>query len=202
MIEADVEKVFSKVEVGTEVQIIYNRLVIDKTFDGRVAYYIYPDGYNMQNLTVDFVKQGLKGYGVADFVTDEFIAKSIELSNGQPNFVAAPVNLIFNGKKLTYKAVNYQNLIYVPVKALATTLNTPISIDNNLLKTQKGIANISIYNNVAYIRLTDIANIFDYSYSLNKNMTEITLNKIITDKDIKILQIRNVLYLKKKLMKK
>ena len=95
MVEADVEKVFDKVEVGTEVQIMYNRLVIDKTFDGRVAYYIYPDGYDMQNLTVDFVKQGLKGYGIADFITDEAVAKSIELSNGQPNYVAAPVNIMF-----------------------------------------------------------------------------------------------------------
>ena len=178
MVEADVEKVFDKVDVGTEVQIIYNRLVIDKTFDGRVAYYIYPDGYNMQNLTVDFVKQGLKGYGIADFITDEAVAKSIELSNGQPNYVAGPVNIIFNGNKLPYKAVNYKNLIYVPVKALATTLNTPITMDNNLVKTQKGEADISLYSNVAYMRLTDIANIFDYDYSLNKNLTEITLNKI------------------------
>lgn len=178
MVEADVEKVFDKVEVGTEVQIMYNRLVIDKTFDGRVAYYIYPDGYDMQNLTVDFVKQGLKGYGIADFITDEAVAKSIELSNGQPNYVAGPVNIIFNGNKLPYKAVNYKNLIYVPVKALATTLNTPITMDNNLVKTQKGEADVSLYSNVAYMRLTDIANIFDYDYSLNKNLTEITLNKI------------------------
>lgn len=178
MVEADVEKVFDKVDVGTEVQIIYNRLVIDKTFDGRVAYYIYPDGYNMQNLTVDFVKQGLKGYGIADFITDEAVAKSIELSNGQPNYVAGPVNIIFNGNKLPYKAVNYKNLIYVPVKALATTLNTPITMDNNLVKTQKGEADVSLYSNVAYMRLTDIDNIFDYDYSLNKNLTEITLNKI------------------------
>ena len=184
MVEADVEKVFDKVEVGTEVQIMYNRLVIDKTFDGRVAYYIYPDGYDMQNLTVDFVKQGLKGYGIADFITDEAVAKSIELCNGQPNYVAAPVNIMFNGKKLNYKAVNYKNLIYVPVKALATTLNTPITMDNNLVKTQKGEADISLYSNVAYMRLTDIANIFDYDYSLNKNVTEITLNKITADKNV------------------
>lgn len=184
MVEADVEKVFDKVEVGTEVQIMYNRLVIDKTFDGRVAYYIYPDGYNAQNLTVDFVKQGLKGYGIADFITDEAVAKSIELSNGQPNYVAAPVNIMFNGKKLDYKAVNYKNLIYVPVKALATTLNTPITMDNNLVKTQKGEADISLYSNVAYMRLIDIANIFDYDYSLNKNVTEITLNKITADKNV------------------
>ena len=35
MVEADVEKLFDKVDVGTEVQIMYNRLVIDKTQDGR-----------------------------------------------------------------------------------------------------------------------------------------------------------------------
>ena len=127
---------------------------------------------------MDFVKQGLKGYGIADFITDEAVAKSIELSNGQPNYVAGPVNIIFNGNKLPYKAVNYKNLIYVPVKALATTLNTPITMDNNLVKTQKGEADVSLYSNVAYMRLTDIANIFDYDYSLNKNLTEITLNKI------------------------
>lgn len=79
MVEADVEKVFDKVEVGTPVQIIYNCLVIDKTFDNRIAYYIYPDGYNVQKLTVDFVKQGLKGYGVADFTTDEAIKKLLNL---------------------------------------------------------------------------------------------------------------------------
>ena len=31
-LKPNVEKVFDKVDVGTEVQIIYNRLVIDKTF--------------------------------------------------------------------------------------------------------------------------------------------------------------------------
>ena len=34
------------------------------------------------------------------------------------------------------------------------------------------------------MRLTDIANIFDYDYSLNKNVTEITLNKITADKNV------------------
>lgn len=34
------------------------------------------------------------------------------------------------------------------------------------------------------MRLTDIANIFDYDYSLNKNVTEIALNKITADKNV------------------
>ena len=178
MVEADVEKLFDKVDVGTEVQIMYNRLVIDKTQDGRVAYYIYPDGYNMQNLTVDFVKQGLAGYGIADFVSDDYVAKSIEASNGLPNFVAAPVNLMYNGKKLDFKAVNYKNLTYVPVENLAKTLNTAVKVENNNATTTKGSAAVSLFSKKPYIRLTDISNIFDVNFTLNKNYTVATLTPI------------------------
>lgn len=178
MVETDVEKVFDKVEIGTQVQIIYNRLVIDKTFDNRIAYYIYPDGYNMQTLTVDFVKQGLKGYGVADFVSDESIIQAIKLENGQPNYVAAPVNIMFNGNKLKFKAVNYQNLIYVPVLDLAKVLNTNIVIKNNQVISSKGSATINLYNQVAYMRLTDIINVFDYACELNKDFTVANLEPI------------------------
>lgn len=178
MVEADVEKLFDKVDVGTEVQIMYNRLVIDKTQDGRVAYYIYPDGYNMQNLTVDFVKQGLAGYGIADFVSDDYVAKSIEASNGLPNFVAAPVNLMYNGKKLDFKAVNYQNLTYVPVENLSKTLNTAVKVENNNATTTKGSAAVSLFSKKPYIRLTDISNIFDVNFTLNKNYTVATLTPI------------------------
>lgn len=175
MVEADVEKVFDKVDVGTEVQIMYNRLVIDKTQDGRVAYYIYPDGYKMQELTVDFVKQGLAGYGIADFISEEYIAKSIEASNGLPNFVAAPVNIMYKGSKLNFKAVNYKNQIYVPVESLAKTLNTAVKIENGSAVTAKGSAPVELFSKKPYIHLTDISNIFAVGFSLNKNYTVATL---------------------------
>ena len=175
MVEADVEKVFDKVDVGTEVQIMYNRLVIDKTQDGRVAYYIYPDGYKMQELTVDFVKQGLAGYGIADFISEEYIAKSIEASNGLPNFVAAPVNIMYNNQKLAFKAVNYKNQIYVPVESLAKTLNTAVKIENSSAVTAKGSAPVELFSKKPYIHLTDISNIFAVGFSLNKNYTVATL---------------------------
>lgn len=178
MVEADVEKVFDKVDVGTEVQIMYNRLVIDKTQDGRVAYYIYPDGYNMQELTVDFVKQGLAGYGIADFISEEYIAKSIEASNGLPNFVAAPVNIMYNNQKLAFKAVNYKNQIYVPVQEMAKTLNTAVKIENGSAVTAKGSAPVELFSKKPYIHLTDISNIFAVGFSLNKNYTVATLTPL------------------------
>ena len=178
MVEADVEKVFDKVDVGTEVQIMYNRLVIDKTQDGRVAYYIYPDGYKMQELTVDFVKQGLAGYGIADFISEEYIAKSIEASNGLPNFVAAPVNIMYNNQKLAFKAVNYKNQIYVPVQEMAKTLNVPVKIENGSAVTAKNAVAVDLFSQKPYIHLTDVSSIFDITYSLNKNYTVATLTPL------------------------
>lgn len=173
MIEADVEKVFDQVSVGTPVQIIYNRLVIDKAFDGRIAYYIYPDGYKMQKLTVEFVKQGLSGFGVSDFVSDESINKAIELANGQPNYVASPVNIILDNKKLDFKAVNYQGYIYLPVDKVAKVLDKRVVVKDNQIEGTD--INIDMYNKVAYMRLTDLPNIFDYNYSLNKDFSAVTL---------------------------
>ncbi len=180
MVEANVEKVFDMVEVGTPVQIIYDRLVIDKTQDNRVAYYIYPDGYDMQNVTVDFVKKGLAGYGIADFATDDSITKAIEASNGQPNYVAAPINIMMNGTKLPFKAVNYQNLIYVPVKPLATQLQANVNVNNSdsMITTTKGSADVAVYGNNPYIRLTDLQNVFDVNYTLDSKFTTVTLTPV------------------------
>ena len=177
MVEANVEEVFDKVQVGTEVQIIYNRLVIDKTPDNRIAYYIYPDGYNMQNLTADFVRQGLNGYGVGDFVTNEQLQQAINASNGQANYVAAPVNVFKDGTKLGFKAVNYQNLIYIPVRELSNLYNAPLKAEGSAVSTAKGSAPFYNFNGRGYIRLTDISNLFDSNYTLNKNVTEVTLTK-------------------------
>ena len=175
MVEANVEDLFSKVEVGDEVQIIYNRLVIDKTPDNRIAYYIYPDGYDMQKLTVDFVRQGLNGYGVGDFATNEQIQKAIDASSGQANYVASPVNVFKGGAKLGFKAVNYQNLIYVPVRNLAALYGAAIKVDGNTVSTAKGAAPFYNFNGKGYIRLTDIGNLFNAGYTLNANVTEVAL---------------------------
>ncbi len=186
MVEANVEKVFDMVEVGTPVQIIYDRLVIDKTQDNRVAYYIYPDGYNVQNVTVDFVKKGLAGYGIADFATDDSITKAIEASNGQPNYVAAPLNIIMNGTKLPFKAVNYQNLIYVPVKPLAAQLQANVNVNNSdsMITTTKGSADVAVYGNNPYIRLTDLKNVFDVDYALDSKFTVVTLTPVVAKQEV------------------
>lgn len=69
-------------------------------------------------------------------------------------------------------------MIYVPVQELANKLGMAITIQNNQVTSSVGTANVNYYNNVAYMRLTDIPVVFDYSYSLNKNVTAVTISPI------------------------
>ena len=52
MREQDVEDLYSRIHVGTAVDIMYDRIVINADPDHTVSYYIYPDGYSRQYLTV------------------------------------------------------------------------------------------------------------------------------------------------------
>ena len=48
--EDNAEELYELTSIGTPVEIDYERVVIEHLPDGRVAFYIYPDGYNRQQL--------------------------------------------------------------------------------------------------------------------------------------------------------
>ena len=136
MLEADVEKLFDAVDVGTPVDITYNRVVVEKNDDGNVIYYIYPDGYGWQNIDVAYVNRWLEPYGVAPFETDSSIAEKIKLSDGQPTTIGKPYNIEVNGKRIDAITVNGKNFLakavirdnvnYLPVVPIAMALRTKL----------------------------------------------------------------------------
>ena len=119
MHEKDVEDVFNLVKVGTPVEITYNRIVVEKTPDDQVAFYIYPDGYDRQALDVAEATKWLKGYGVQNFISDEDIEKKIAASDGEPTYIGKVYNITVNGKKLENKAVEQDGITYLPAIDLA-----------------------------------------------------------------------------------
>lgn len=136
MLERDVEVLFDKVEVGTPVDITYNRVVVEKGDDGNVAYYIYPDGYGWQNVNVNNVIEWLEPYGVSPFVPESEIEEKIRLSNGEPTYVGKPYNIEVNGQKIEpieangrkffSKAVVRDSITYIPAVPVAMTLKTKL----------------------------------------------------------------------------
>ena len=132
MNEHDVEELFDIVEVGTPVEIIYNRIVVEKTSDDNIAYYIYPDGYGWQEVNVADVKKWIEPFGVLAFESDYNISEKIELSDGEPTFIGKPYNVEINGE-LTQptdannthffaKAVVREGITYMPVVPIAKIL--------------------------------------------------------------------------------
>jgi len=119
MHEKDVEDVFNLVKVGTPVEITYNRIVVEKTPDDQVAFYIYPDGYDRQPLDVAEATKWLKGYGVQNFISDEDIENKIAASDGEPTYIGKVYNITVNGKKLENKAVEQDGITYLPAIDLA-----------------------------------------------------------------------------------
>ncbi len=132
MNERDVEELFDAVEVGTPVEITYNRVVVEKNSDDDVVYYIYPDGYGIQDVTVEDVTKWLEPFGVLPFESEYDISQKIEASDGEPTFVGKPYNVEVNGTlaeptdanntRFFAKAVLRDGISYLPVVPVAKIL--------------------------------------------------------------------------------
>lgn len=150
MREQDVEELFDAVEVGTPVEITYNRIVVEKTPDGEVVYYIYPDGYGMQDINVAEVKRWIEPFGVLAFESDYDISQKIEASDGEPTYIGKPYNVEVNGEltqptdanntRFFAKAVMKDGISYMPVVPIAKILRLKLewSKSESTLKSKFG----------------------------------------------------------------
>ena len=134
MLEENVEELFDRVEVGTPVEITYNRVVVEKAPDGNVVYYIYPDGYGIQKLNADYVAGWIEPFGVLPFETVDSINRKIKNSDGNPTYLGKPYNIEVNGqvlqdldiegRKFFAKAVTKDQVTYLPAVPLAMALKS------------------------------------------------------------------------------
>ena len=171
MQEKDVEALFDLVKIGTPVEITYNRVVVEKLADNTVVYYIYPDGYGWQKLSVDDVSKWLAGYGVANFVSNEDIEKKINESDGEPTYVAKVYPLYVNGEKMKNKAVEQNGVMYLPAIDLADAVHVDLGWND---KTQKLISTLGAADgvdkkDVLYCKLADAKTLFKLDGAVEKN---------------------------------
>lgn len=173
MHEEDVEKIYDMVEVGTPVEITYNRIVVEKTPDDQIAYYIYPDGYGWQNVTAADVDKWLAGYGVADFVNDADVEQKIAASDGNPTYVAKVYPLYVNGQKLKGKAVVQDGITYLPAVELAEAdkISLGWKPEEKVLVSTYGQAVGYKKKDTLYCNADDVAALYHLEGGLDKNGT-------------------------------
>lgn len=176
MNEADVEDLYQYVSVGTPVTVYYDRLVIDVDPDHTVSYYIYPDGYGWQSLSIAQVKKALAGYGVEDFADFQEISDKINASDGNVTYITKAYDLVVNGHKLAKRALGKNGQIYLPSVAVATALKLDLQWNSQqgILTSPYGIAPGYVKSDVVYMNAGDAYSLFhlkgeltpDYVYNM------------------------------------
>lgn len=173
MQEADVEALFDMVEVGTPIEITYNRVVVEKAPDDTVVYYIYPDRYGWQKLNAGDVSKWLAGYGVENFVADADIEAKLTASDGNPTYIAKVYPLYVNGTKLKNKAIVQNGVTYLPAIDLADAVKVNLGWDEKTSTLATTLGKTAGFNkkDVLYCMADDTSTLFHLTGTLNKDKT-------------------------------
>lgn len=172
MYEEDVEELFESAPMGTPVEIIYDRVIMEEAPDHTVSYYIYPDGYGWEPLTVSSVKEYLARYGVEDFALPDEVYHKIIASDGSVTYVAKHYDLIINGRKLKKKAIGKDGNIWIP--AVETSVVTKVGAywdgETNTLMTRLGKVPGIVKSDVVYINEKDLESVFHIKGCLTEDL--------------------------------
>ncbi len=170
MLEKDVERIYDAVDIGTPVEIGYERLVVETTGDGILVYYIYPDGYGRQPLTVSDVRRGLRPYGMESFLSDEEIEEKIAESDGEPTFLGRPYRVEVDDRWISGRAIGVGKTVYV--QALPLSVMTKIRVVWDMVEdmaiTEFGEADGYEFGGKLYIDVREVERLFHLTGSLSE----------------------------------
>lgn len=169
--EKDVEDLYAHIVKGIPVDILYERVVVQREADHTVVYYIYPDGYGREPLDVAKVKAKLAPFGVAAYVSDDEVAQAIQVSDGNPRYVVKVYDMYLNGKKLDARAFGKDGHIYLPVMPLARAAGVKVEWHGNWneIRTPYGTAKAVLKNRSLLIDAADAPALLHLAGSLDKD---------------------------------
>jgi hypothetical protein len=162
MREADVEELYDLVPIGTPVSIIYKRLVIERSPDKVVTFYIYPDEYHSQPLDIQAVNKKLAEFGVDRFVSDEKISEKLLAANGEATFIGKSFSVMVNEQKLDMAGVVQSGMVYLPVMPIASQLKLAVNWnkDSASLNTAYGTVPGYVKKDILYMNAKDVDKLF------------------------------------------
>ncbi|WIW69758.1 MULTISPECIES: L,D-transpeptidase [Anaerosinus] len=177
MVEADVEDLYEKVQIGTPVKITYQRLIICEGLDGNVSLKIYPDEYGCQTITMDGINKQLTRYGLNGFVDNDKLYEALAYSNGEPMVLGKSFSILVNGKKIDKRGVLQNGIYYLPVIPIAIEQKTNVewNPDTQNLTSYYGNARGFVRDNILYINKDDVHTLYGLyaNWDAGRNMMRI-----------------------------
>lgn len=179
MQEADVEELFELIDCETPVFIEYERVKVRVDAQGRASIGIYSDIYGRQRVTLAGVKQALEKAGLDGLVGESFLQALIRDIPDRQVVFAQLHNLKINGILRSERAVSWKGEKQVPVMALAESLNTYVSWDEDkqILSRRNRTAPGIKLGNTMYAAVEDLTILFGGRgvWDASQNCLELTL---------------------------
>lgn len=195
MYENAVEELYELVPYGTPVKLTYERVRVRINEKGEASIGIYPDIYGWQNITLGYVKSKLESYGLSGLVNDEFLIRMMQEEPDRQVVFARLVKLKVNDKLLVEPAIVQQDVIYVPVWAIAGALKANLIWDeaSQLVRGEKRSVPGIVKGNILYVTAENAQALFGGQkvWQPEENLLEINVvsvfmnNKLLT-KDVQV----------------
>ena len=178
MHEENVEELFEVVFYGTPVRITYDRVKVRRTENGELSIGIYPDIYEWQELSLNEVRNKLDAYGVGDFLSDNELIQLINEEADRQIVFARFHNIKVNGKMLADNAVTYKEILYIPVRTVATTLGVNILWDeqNGLVRVDKRSVPGQVIGNQIFVTKENGSILFGVQQEWNPEINCLDIN--------------------------
>jgi len=162
MYEEDVEELFEVVRYGTPVKITYERVKIRIAANGEVSIGIYPDIYGYQHITVADVCDRLAKLGLNGIASEDIIKQLIDEEADKQVVVARLGKLAINDQMLAEHVIVKENIVFVPVAAVADIFNTRITWDEAGQKVQgagKAVPGV-VFGDTVYVTAQNLEVLF------------------------------------------
>ena len=181
MLEKDVEQLFDAVEVGTPVEIRYERLVIEETDGGVAVYYIYPDGYCRQPLVVADVREKMEPLGLNTFLSDDEILAKIEASDGEPTYIGRVYRVFVDDRWLSGRAIEREGTIYAPALSLAVVTKRKVVWDmvEETATTELGMVRGYDIGGRLFVRAEDLKKLFRLQPEIDRPSRKLYLTTLM-----------------------
>lgn len=171
MREEDAEELFEVITYGTPVRVIYDRVKVRVDSNGQATIGVYPDIYGYKQVTLSDVYNKLVEYGLAGFVTEDFLQNLLNQPSDKQVPFAKLYALKVNDKVLPEKVVLASDVLYVPVWAIAGQLKTNIVWDehNQQIKGEKRSVPGVVKNDILYVTSDDLQMLFGGQQALQED---------------------------------
>jgi len=178
MHEENVEELFEVVSYGTPVRITYDRVKVRRTENGELSIGIYPDIYEWQELSLNEVRNKLDAYGVGDFLSDNELIQLINEEADRQIVFARFHNIKVNGKMLADNGVTYKEILYIPVRTVATALGVNILWDeqNGLVRVDKRSVPGQVIGNQIFVTKENGSILFGVQQEWNPEINCLDIN--------------------------